>query len=270
MTAMPDRETSGPADEPGTAQGGVASDRTGTSGSRGSAPFLTPTTKPGPSRNVASWTTTSDWPRDTSVASVVPPGAVAQGHHRQHADDADRDERALDDARGHEADREPFVVAPEQRERDDRGADVGDDQQELQRRPDVDTRAAPAGADDEVLVVEQRSYSSTAGMLVAKVTIHSTPVTRASLRSDISVGRPGAEDRSAEDTDMPTPLGRGCGPSQARRGTSTPESENRWTASPGCWSEAPADHSVACGARGISPAGRHSGRSRPKRFHRIR
>ena len=38
------------------------------------------------------------------------PRVVAQGHDRQHADDADRDERALDDARGHEADREPRVA----------------------------------------------------------------------------------------------------------------------------------------------------------------
>src|SRR3954467_10813641 len=50
------------------------------------------------------------------------------------------------------------------------------------------------------------SYNRTAGMLVTKVTIHSTPVIRASLRSDISAGRSDAEDTSGEDADMPTPL----------------------------------------------------------------
>src|SRR4051794_369272 len=51
------------------------------------------------------------------------------------------------------------------------------------------------------------SYRRTAGMLVMKVAIHSRPVMRASLRSDISAGRSDAEDAFGEDTDMPTPLG---------------------------------------------------------------
>src|SRR4051794_19480906 len=62
------------------------------------------------------------------------------------------------------------------------------------------------------------SYNRTAGMLVTKVTIHSTPVISASLRSDISAGRSDAEDPSGEDTDMPTPLGKQGRTACGRRG----------------------------------------------------
>jgi hypothetical protein len=81
---------------------------------------------------------------------------LAQGHDRQDADDADRDEPALDEAGGDVADRELLVVAPEERERQDGGADVGDDQQDLQGRPDEDACVAAAGPEDEVGVVEER------------------------------------------------------------------------------------------------------------------
>src|SRR5919199_3202232 len=94
-------------------------------------PLPTPTTTPGPSRKVASWTATS-------------------------ADDAYRDEPALHEARGDVAEREAFVVAPEEGERDDGGADVGDDEQQLQGRADEDAGVAAAGAEHEVLVVERR------------------------------------------------------------------------------------------------------------------
>jgi hypothetical protein len=81
---------------------------------------------------------------------------LAQRHDRQDADDADRDEPALDEAGGDVADRELLVVAPEERERQDGGADVGDDQQDLQGRPDEDACVAAAGPEDEVGGVEER------------------------------------------------------------------------------------------------------------------
>jgi hypothetical protein len=88
---------------------------------------------PGPSTKVASWTATSDWPSATSVPSD-----------------------ALDEAGRDEPDRELFAVAAEEGERQNRGADVGDDEQQLQSRPDEDAGVAAAGAKDEVGVVEQR------------------------------------------------------------------------------------------------------------------
>src|SRR3954452_17953762 len=62
----------------------------------------------------------------------------------------------LDQTGGDEADSELLVVTPEERKRQNGGADVGDDQQQLQGRPDEDAGVAAAGAEDEVGVFEQR------------------------------------------------------------------------------------------------------------------
>src|SRR3954447_25444845 len=154
MTAMPDRHTSGSPTSPNSAsRRGISPDvymrepRI--------RPLPTPTTKPGPSRNVASWTATSDWPRATSVSSDAPAGSW-QRHDRQHAHDPDRDEPALDEASGDVAEGKALVVTLEQCERDDGGTDVGEDEDQLQERADEDPRVAAAGAEDEVGVVEQR------------------------------------------------------------------------------------------------------------------
>jgi hypothetical protein len=49
----------------------------------------------------------------------------------EHRDDADEDERALEKAGGHIAERELFVLSPDDREDHDGGTDVRDDEQQL-------------------------------------------------------------------------------------------------------------------------------------------
>ena len=72
---------------------------------------------------------------------VVGPGGagevLAQRHDREQADDADRDQRGLDDAHGHVAERQAFALAPEDRVERDRRADAGDQGDDLEQRPDA-------------------------------------------------------------------------------------------------------------------------------------
>src|SRR3954451_12326732 len=73
-------------------------------------------------------------------------------------------------------------------------------------------------------------YSSSAGMLVMKVTIHSTPVIRASLRvagSDRGPGAPPSE-RCDEDMGIPAPLwNEGADPARGRQRERPPERLDR-------------------------------------------
>jgi hypothetical protein len=57
----------------------------------------------------------------------------------QDRDDADEDERALEQSRGHIPQREFFALSPDDREDYDGGADIRDDQQQLQERAEVDS-----------------------------------------------------------------------------------------------------------------------------------
>src|SRR3954451_24237604 len=72
---------------------------------------------------------------------------VPQGDDGDHRDDADEDERALDNPRRHVADRQLLVAPPHDRNDHDRGADVGDDQQQLQERAEQDRLVVPATGD---------------------------------------------------------------------------------------------------------------------------
>ena len=80
---------------------------------------------------------------------------LTQGDEREQADDADRDEGRLDDAQGHVAEREAFVLAPKQREQRDRGPDAGNGRDHFDKRAQLHARVT-AGTDDELVVVEHR------------------------------------------------------------------------------------------------------------------
>src|SRR5581483_7544214 len=72
---------------------------------------------------------------------------LSQGDDRDHRDDADEDERALEQTRGHVADRQLLVAPPHDRNDHHRGADVGDDQQQLQKRAEQNLLVMPAARD---------------------------------------------------------------------------------------------------------------------------
>ena len=61
--------------------------------------------------------------------------------------------RGLDDAHGHVAERQAFALAPEDGVQCDRGADAGDEGDDLAQRPQIDAQVA-SGADDELVVIE--------------------------------------------------------------------------------------------------------------------
>jgi hypothetical protein len=69
---------------------------------------------------------------------------LSQGHDRKEADDADGDEGAFNEPGGDIAEREPFVLPLEDGEQRDGGADVGDDEQDLQERAQATPVSAPA------------------------------------------------------------------------------------------------------------------------------
>ena len=78
--------------------------------------------------------------RDERLADRDERGGVRAGarpscrkrHDREEAEDADGDEDALEDAGGDKAEGEDFVLPLEDREQRDGGADVGDDEEQLQ------------------------------------------------------------------------------------------------------------------------------------------
>jgi hypothetical protein len=120
-------------------------------------PFRTPTTKPGPSANVHSLTASSDLPTVSSVAEsvLVPARSSRRVTHRQHAEDADEDEGAFHDPGADEPERERFALPLVDRVRNDRRADVGEDQEQLQERTHQH-RVHRTLAADEAGVVQDR------------------------------------------------------------------------------------------------------------------
>jgi hypothetical protein len=124
---------------------------------------------------------------------------LAQGHDRRDADDANRDEYALDDAGGDVAELEAFVVALEEA-KGTTAVPTFAMMSSSSRVAPMKMRVSPPRAPIMKLgSLRSGSYSSTAGMLVTKVVIQATPVMVASLRGGISVGRADAEDRFGED-----------------------------------------------------------------------
>ena len=73
---------------------------------------------------------------------------LLQADHAKHADQADRDEGALDQTGGDKAERKHLVLPLEDREQDDGAGDVRDDQEQLQRRSHEDAGVVGAGAGD--------------------------------------------------------------------------------------------------------------------------
>ena len=72
---------------------------------------------------------------------------LTQRDDPEHAEDADEDERALDQARGHVAERQLLVLSSKDREDHDRGADVRDDQQQLKQSREQDLIVVPSTRD---------------------------------------------------------------------------------------------------------------------------
>ena len=79
---------------------------------------------------------------------------VAQADDAEHEDDPARDEDALDDSSSDVADREELVLSPHDRVEHDGRSDVGDDQQELQERAQVDLVVLAVTGDVSGRVVE--------------------------------------------------------------------------------------------------------------------
>ena len=80
-------------------------------------------------------------------AGIRARGLLPQRHDRQHAEDADGDEDALDDTRRDPAEGGDFAHPLEDREQHDGAADIRDDEEQLQVRPPGHARVSP-GADD--------------------------------------------------------------------------------------------------------------------------
>ena len=80
---------------------------------------------------------------------------LAQGHDGEDADQADDDDGGLEDARGDVAKGEAFALPLDDRKQHDRGADVGDREDDLQERAELHARVS-AGTQDVVGVLEQR------------------------------------------------------------------------------------------------------------------
>ena len=117
-------------------------------------------------------------------------------HDREEADDADRDEGGFDDAGGDVAEGEGLVLPFEDREQHDGAADVGDDEQDLEKRAQGHAGVG-ARADDVVGVVQYRGVEKERGWIeVRKVITKSAPRSARSFWSSSSgffslVGRRG-------------------------------------------------------------------------------
>src|SRR6185312_6147616 len=74
----------------------------------------------------------------------------------EHRDDADEDERAFQEARGHVAERELLALSPHDRKDDDGRADVRDDEQQFQEHAEEDPVVLPDTRDVTHWVVEHR------------------------------------------------------------------------------------------------------------------
>ena len=114
--------------------------------------------KPGPSRNVQSWIAMSDLAEGGSCAQR---SVVSHGQDREEADDADGDEGGFDEASSDVAQGARFALPLEDREEHHGGADVGDDEEHFEERPESHAVVrARAGTGDVAGLVEHRTVEN--------------------------------------------------------------------------------------------------------------
>jgi len=99
---------------------------------------------------------------------------LAQRDDRHQAEDADEDDRALDDAKSDIADGDALVDAPRDAVENDRGGDVRDREQYFQQRTDGDPGVS-ARAEDVVGVVENGVVQKNAGIENTNVPMNQRP-----------------------------------------------------------------------------------------------
>ena len=100
---------------------------------------------PVPSTKVQLRTVTSVCCTVTSSEASAPGRArLLQGHDRQDADDADHEDRAFEQPRADEADREALVLALDDGVERDRGADGGEAVDDVEERAEADLGVGPA------------------------------------------------------------------------------------------------------------------------------
>jgi hypothetical protein len=87
---------------------------------------------------------------------------LAQRHDRKEAEEADGDEDAFNDTSGDVSKGEDFVLPPDDRKQHDGGADVGDDEEQLQERSPQHAGVS-AGTNDEVGIVQHRGVEKMRG-----------------------------------------------------------------------------------------------------------
>ena len=91
----------------------------------------------------------------SAPASAPAREVLSQHHNREQADEADGDDGALNDTTGDIAQGERLTLPPYDGPQHDRGADVGDNQEDLEVRAQPDARLG-AVTEDVVGVVEHR------------------------------------------------------------------------------------------------------------------
>jgi len=79
---------------------------------------------------------------------------MPQRHDRKDGEDADQDEDALHDASRDVADRHDLVLPLDDREDHNRGADVRDDQDQFEERPEVDAVVGTTSGDVALRIVQ--------------------------------------------------------------------------------------------------------------------
>jgi hypothetical protein len=94
---------------------------------------------------------------------------MPQRHDRKDGKDADGDEDALHDPSRDVAERENLVLPLEEWNQHDGGADVRDDQDQLQERPEVDAVVRTGSGDVALRIVENGLKRASAAIEVAKV-----------------------------------------------------------------------------------------------------
>jgi hypothetical protein len=119
-------------------------------------PF-TPTQNPGPSRNVQSWTATSDRPTTSSEPPPAPidPAKSSRNVRIDRRLIADTDDCRFNRARRDIAQREGLALSPENREHHDGRADIADHQKDLQQGAEGDTSVVTR-PEDVVSLVQDR------------------------------------------------------------------------------------------------------------------
>jgi hypothetical protein len=99
---------------------------------------------------------------DAPSAPAAGGEVLPQADHREHAQDADGDERGLDDTRGDVAESDGFVLPFQDGEQHDGGTDVGDTDADLQEGAQGDLPVG-AGTGDVVGIAQQRAVKQGPG-----------------------------------------------------------------------------------------------------------